>query len=131
MAIDTLSSLHPKFSLPVYTKITYERRNDYEVGNIYEIRVEDTDRADKPPYNYIHEAILISKRKIDIGDISDILLAFDTLTRSRDEAIDKLPDKEDMILLIFLRIDMAKRMVMKGYEGLETEMLKDMMETEQ
>lgn len=131
MAIDTLSSLHPKFSLPVYTKITYERRNDYEVGNIYKIRVEDTDRADKPPYNYIHEAILISKRKIDIGDISDILLAFDTLTRSRDEAIDKLPDKEDMILLIFLRIDMAKRMVMKGYEGLETEMLKDMMETEQ
>lgn len=132
MPIDTISQWHPKFALPVYTKIVWENMNDYTVGDIYEMRMEDEENADdRAPFNYVHEAMLICKRRINIGDTNDMLLAFDLLTRSREEAMEKLVYREgEMLLLVFLRVDMAKKMVENGLDALDKDILVRSLEAE-
>lgn len=113
---------HPKMSLPVYTKVTDPRYNDYTVGEVYEMRIEDSDRAEhrniSGPYNWLHKALLISKRECKFGELEDVLLAFDAKTKSRSEAVERLspsditwPDDKDVCLLVFLRMDTAKEFV--------------------
>lgn len=136
MPLHHMSSLHPKYALPVYTEIIDSRINVYEIGEVYEVIIEDPDRAmergQEPPYNYAHKAILIDKRDIDLDKESDLLLAFDLLTRSRNEAMEKLiGDKQQMVLLVFLRIDKAKGIVTDGLEAVHKDMTKESLEPEQ
>lgn len=122
MAIDTFSMYHPKMSLPVYTKVTDPRHNDYQIGNVYEMRIDDEARAKKRnikgPHNWLHEALLIAKRDCKFGELEDVILAFDAKTKSREEAIERIspdiatwPDDKEVCLLIFLRVDKAKEFV--------------------
>lgn len=122
MAIDTISSLHPKLALPLYTKITHPRMNDYKVGEVYEMRLNDPERArergQKGPLHYVHECMLLSMQQMDIEQVPDILLAFDQLTTSRSEALDSIPDDNgEVVILIFLRLDVAKGIVTDGIEA--------------
>lgn len=136
MPLEHIDQWHPKFSLPVYTKITDKRFNEHTVGAVYEMVMEDPERAvergQKPPYNYTHKALLLCKRDIDLKSSNDILIAFDTLTKSRSEAMDKIIGKDEyMEVLVFLRLDMAKRIVTNGLDGLNKDILRQSMEAEQ
>lgn len=125
MAIDTLRGYVPKLALPLYTRITREHQNDYEVGKKYSMRVDDEQRQQekggKGPYNYTHEAILVAKEHMTLDEIPDILLAFEAHTSSRSEAIDWLSpsegsydDEEELVVLLFLRLDKAVEWVRSG-----------------
>lgn len=126
MAIDTIHMLHPKLALPVYTKIIGPRFNSYTVGNIYEMRLSDEERAkergQKPPFNYVHDSLLIAKEKMALEDVPDILLAFDKNTQMKDEAMNATFDnKGEVLVLVFLRLDKAKDFVMEGLEAVHKE----------
>lgn len=130
MAIDTIEQWHPKLALPLYTKITDPRQNDYTVGQVYEMRILDPDRArdrdQKGPYNYVHEAMLISMTTMDLEQVPDILLGFDQLTRSRSDALDSITDNNgEIVMLIFLRLDVAKGIVTDGLETVHKTMSKE------
>lgn len=133
MAIDTISQMHPKLALPVYTEIVSPQSNTYEVGEIYDRRIEDSERAmerdQEGPYNYIHDALLISKRKINIDEVPNILLAFDKDTEYRNEALEKIHTVNgEVLILVFLRIDKAKGMVLEGLESVHKNMRKESVE---
>lgn len=130
MAIESVARWHPKLALPLYTKITHPRRNDYQIGTVYEVRIEDPDRAKErgqhPPFNYIHESLLIHKEEMDLDDIPDILLAFDTGERSRESAYDSIiHDDGRVVFLVFLRLDKAKGVVTDGLEAVHKELTKE------
>lgn len=122
MAIETISAYVPKYALPLYTRITFPNHNDYDVGEKYDIRVEDEERqkekGGKGPYNYTHESLLIAKEEVRFGAVWDILLAFDGHSKSKEEAIERifpegqLPDDDtQVVILIFLRLDRVKEWV--------------------
>jgi len=133
MAIDTLSQRHPKHALPLYTKIAHPKANTYTVGEVYEMRVSDPERArerdQRGPMNYVHEAMLLSMQKMNIEQVPDILLAFDQLTTSRSEALDSITDYNgEVVILIFLRLDVAKGIVTDGLETVHKTFTKESME---
>lgn len=130
MPIDELSKYWPKIKLPLYTKITDPRFNDFTVGEEYDIRIEDPDRVEEKdgsgPYNYIHECILIAKEKLTISELPGLVLAFDAHSRNKNKALKRIsPDNEkwdndkEIVLLIFLRKDAVKEYVTSDIEVLE------------
>lgn len=140
MAIETVQWYHPKHKLPVYTRITGAGQNSYELGDTYEIRIEDNERAsekgDKPPYNYTHEAILVGEWSVKLSDVPNILLAFDANTDSRKDALKRVvpgsppyPDDKEMLVLTFLRTDAAKEFVMNGPESIPDDFNKEVTES--
>lgn len=130
MPIDELINYWPKTKLPIYTKITDPRYNDFEIANEYEMRIDDAQRVEQKgesgPYNYIHECILIAKEETTLGKLPALLLAFDVHTRNKEEALKRLSpgdehwtDDTEVVLLVFLRKDIAKKFVMSDMEVLE------------
>lgn len=130
MAIDTLRSYGPKLALPLYTRITRERVNDYKVGKKYEMRIEDPERQEEKggrgPYNYTHPALLVGKEEYLFGEVPDVLLAFDAHTTSRSEAKDWLSpsdpgyeDDTEVVVLFFLRLDETEEWVKGDGERIE------------
>lgn len=139
MAIETISWYHPKHKLPLYTRVTTPGQNSYSVGDTYEIRIEDTERAeqtgDEPPYNYTHEAILVGEWSVKLSDVPGMLLAFDANTSSREEALDRVvpgskpyPDDKEMLVLTFLRKDAAQDFVLNEAESIPDEFNKEAVE---
>lgn len=140
MAIETLQAYNPKHTLPIYTKITRDRQNDYRVGDEYEMRVEDPDRAEekdgRPPFNYTHEAVLVAKEETELGEIPPALMAFDAHTKSRSEAVDRISigsnkwgKDEEVVLLIFARTDKIQEFVTSEMEVIDPELSKEDYET--
>lgn len=132
MPIDELINYWPKTKLPVYTKIADPKYNDFQIGHEYEMRIEDPKRVeekgDSGPYNYVHECILIAKEEMKLGKLPGLLLAFDTHTQEKEKALKRLSpgeelwnDDTDIVLLIFLRKDIAKEFVLSDMETLEGE----------
>lgn len=130
MPIDELTKYWPKIKLPVYTKITDPRYNDFTVGDTYEMRIEDSQRVEEHgetgPYNYVHECILIAKEEKKIKDIHPLLLAFDVHTSSRQEALKRLSsdeqswdDEREVEMLVLLRKDAVKEFVTSDMDVLE------------
>lgn len=130
MGIDGVSAYIPKHTLPIYTKITDPKFNDYSIGEKYKMRVEDQKRQDEKgetgSFNYTHEAILISKEEMKFEDVPGILIAFDGHSRDAEEAIDTICPGEgswdgdkDVVMLIFLRVDKAKEWIMSDAEVIE------------
>lgn len=127
MSIDTLPQWNPKYALPIYTRITHPRRNDYRVGEVYQMRIEDPERArelgQKPPFVYLHEAMLVSMQTMNIDQVPDIILAFDQNTSSKSNALDSIiTDDGEIVMLIFLRLDKAKGLVTDGLEAVHQNM---------
>lgn len=129
----------PYHALPIYLKITPVEFNDYKVGGEYEIRYEDEVsnnlKDEEGPFNYAHEALLISKQEMEFGDVNPILIAFLGNSRNAEEALEEVcargePYDDDRMVnvLTFLRIDKAKEFVIEGYEKLETPIKKEMFE---
>lgn len=129
MAIDSMKSYYPKLALPVYTKITDPKMNEYEIGEKYDIRIRDSERQEEKGgegvYNYIHEALLVAKRETTFGELEDILIAFDAHTPSRETAIQRMfpspedvDDDKEVILAVFLRLDMVKEFVEDGPDAI-------------
>lgn len=132
MPIDELVKYWPKIKLPVYTKITDPKYNDFDVGNEYRMRIEDPERLEEKdesgPYNYIHECILIAKEETQLSELSNLLIAFDAHTRDRDNALYRLGsdnetwgDDKNVVLLVFLRKDAAKEFITSDIEILEAQ----------
>lgn len=129
MPIDELIHYLPKIKLPIYTKVTDPRYNDFEIGNVYEMRIDDPERVEKKgesgPYNYIHDCILIAKEETTLGKIPALLLAFDTHSRNKKNALQRLSSEElwaddkEVVLLVFLRKDVTKEFVMSDMEMIE------------
>lgn len=117
MGIDSTLAYWPSMQLPVYTKITDPKFNNYTLGETYEIRIEDGDRAEEGPYNYVHDAILIGKWKCKLDEIPDILLALTFYTKSKNEALNNLEISGDnVVVLCFMRNDKVKEFIGKEYE---------------
>lgn len=138
MPVETINAYNPKHKLPVYTKITDSRFNDYKVGNTYKVRIQDPEEGDeKEPYNYVHEAILIAKRTVKFGDIEDMLLAFDSNKAKKSEAKKQIiPEKAEwsddtqVLVCVFLRKDMVQEFVTSEMEVIEPEFSKDKINNE-
>lgn len=135
MSKDTIAYPGPKHCLPVYTAIKHPMHNDYSLGEVYEMNIEEPDRAkdrgQKPPYNHVHDSLLIAKRRCKVEDIDDILLAFDKDTRDKDEAVERIHSHDgEAVILVFLRLDKAKGMVTEGLEAVHETMTKEDIETE-
>lgn len=89
-----------------------------EVGEVYEVKVEDSEGSDRGPYNEVHEAELIAERSMEWRQVSPLLLAYQGFSKSKSEAIERIcpngeepePDRE-VSLLVFLRLDKAKEFV--------------------
>lgn len=133
MPIETMSGYYPKMALPLYTKITDPKYNTFDVGEVYDMRVEDVRRSKEKeegaPFNYTHQSLLVAKRELNVGEVEGPLLAFDTHTTDPREAGDRLvpgdtPIDRDLVLLVFLRLDMAEKFV-EDYEAVFTEKMKD------
>lgn len=115
--------------LPLYTQIDDPRFNTYDVGEVYQIRIEDEERADETdqdgPFNYVHDALLVAKQEMKLGDLPGPLLGFDLNAQSASEAEDRYPpggtdDNRDVVLLVYLRLDKAKEFVSQNpMESLE------------
>jgi hypothetical protein len=140
MAIETIEWYHPKHKLPIYTRIVPPEQNSYEVGDTYEIRIEDPKRAeekgDKRPYNYTHEAILIGVWSLTVSEIPGMLLALDANTSSRQEALNRTvpgsepyPEDREMAVLTFLRKDAAKEFVLNEEESIPDKFNKEVTES--
>ena len=129
MAIETIQDYNQKYQLPVYTEVALPEHNDYELGEKYDIRVEDSERqkekGGKGPYNYIHESILIAKRRCLFGELEDVTLAFNARTQSRNEAVkdlspgEPLEDDREVVLLVFLRLDKVEGWVMGDFTPID------------
>lgn len=130
MPIETVERYTPKHKLPIYTKIGLPGHNDWEVGERYNVRVEDPkrreERGDTGPYNPLHEAVLIAKEQMVYGDLSRILFGFDSHTTSKSEAEERVfpnPDDvdedTDIVLLVFMRLDKVKEFVSSGMDVIE------------
>lgn len=131
---------HPKHKLPLYTRVTTPQQNSYKVGDEYEIRIEDSERAsekgEKPPYNYTHEAILVGEWSVKLSDVPNILLAFDANTKSRKDALKRIvpgnppyPDDKNLVILTFLRKDTTKDFVVEGGDSIPDDFNKEMTES--
>ena len=140
MGIETVQWYHPKHKLPLYTRVTSPNQNSYECGETYEIRIEDENRAtekgDKPPYNYTHEAILVGEWSVKLSELPAELLAFDTNTTSKREALQRLlsdeppyPSDKKMVVLTFLRKDKVQEFVKSGAESIPDDFNKRVTET--
>lgn len=125
MPIDHMNRYYPKLALPLYTKIADPKMNEYNVGEKYDIRLEDRERQHERggtgPFNYIHEALLIMKEETTWGEIDDIVIAFDSHSVKRSEAekrlfphLEKVEDDYGVEFCIFLRLDMVKDFVEEG-----------------
>lgn len=129
MPIEEITGYYPKMALPLYTRIADPKHNQYDVGEVYDIRVEDHERAKETgqdgPFNYVHEAILVAKEEMEVGEIPGPLLAFDLHTAEPSKVDERLPPGDsnkgrELIILVFLRLDMAKEFV-KDYEAIFVE----------
>jgi hypothetical protein len=127
MPIDTHSGYYPLMKFPMYAKVTKPEMNDYEVGNEYEMRIEDPERTEEKresgPYNWVHDALLIAKENRRWGDVSDIEIALFGHSRDREEAVRRIcvgdeeyEDDEGVVILVFIRVDKAKEIVMEDVE---------------
>jgi len=121
MPTDSSREYFPKLKLPLYTQITDPLRNAYDVGEVYEIRIEDPDRAEETdqdgPFNYVHKALLVAKEETTLGEIPGPLFAFDLNVKSPSEVEERYPpggtgDDRQVAVLVFLRLDKAKEFVM-------------------
>lgn len=118
MAIATFNSYYPYMTLPVYMRLEYSDHHNREVGSMYEITVEDEDRAGEGPYNGVHEAELVAEREMRWREVSSLLLAYQGFARSKEKAIERIcPNGEEpegdrkVTLLVFLRADKVKESV--------------------
>lgn len=120
MAIDTEREYNPVLDHPLYTKIVPDDQNEYELWEEYEIRVPDEERGDDGPYNYVFDAILVGIEKAKWGEIPPLLKGYTTDTRDAQEAIEKIhpfgadgsfEDDDELVVLIFLRIDQTKEFI--------------------
>lgn len=141
MAIDTVSMYHPAMKFPLWMKITTTHQNSYDLGNEYEIRIEDAernrDKGGSGPYNYIHEAVLVGKWQTEVGDIHPIVLGFCGNTQSQKEAIQSiqgssrgLDSSSKVYVLTFLRKDIAKEMILEGPDIIPNEFGKEEVESD-
>lgn len=128
MAIDTVQLYNPKMTLPIYTQIALPKHNDYTVGDKYDMRIMDKerqqDKGGSGDYSYIHECLLIAKRKCTWGDLPDILKAFDGKAREKKLVHGHThpltgtmwEDEDDLIFLVYLRLDKAKEFILNDDE---------------
>jgi len=130
MPIETVQRYNPKHKLPLYTQISLPGHNDWNVGERYNIRVEDPDRQQEKggmgAYNHLHESVLVCKEHMKYGDLSRILFGFDANTTSKSEAEertfpkpDEVDEDTDIVLLVFMRLDKVKEFVSSGLEAIE------------
>lgn len=129
MPIEGITGYYPKMALPLYTRITDPRHNQYDVGDVYDIRVEDEKRAKETgqdgPFNYIHKALLVAKQEMKLGDVPGPVWAFDLHTDDPTKLTDRVPgdtsDKDrELVILVFLRLDVAEKFV-EDYETIFAE----------
>ena len=122
MAIDTLYQYIPTYTLPMYTKIAKPRQNDYRVGEVYEMRIEDESRTQhkgqQNPYNYVHEALLVSRQDMRYGDVHPLVIALSGYSQSRSDAESVIQpsgggwDSDDEVsVLVFMRHDAVKKFI--------------------
>lgn len=131
MVIETVRDWNQKLQLPVYTRISTPKQNDYTVGEKYDIRVEDKERQSelggKGPFRYAHECLLIAKEEYPLAEVPDELLAFDADKASKSEAVAEVmaaSDYEDsdlVVVLVFLRLDKTKDWVLKEFTPIDPE----------
>jgi len=129
MGLYLIDNYEPKMSLPIYPVITFPERQDWTVGDSYQIKVEDVDRSlervDDKPFNPLHEAVLLSEEVKELRSVNPILLALDANTSVKSKAIERIspsdkkysPEKEVSVLL-FLRKDATIDFVEDQYEGI-------------
>lgn len=129
MGLFLVDDYEPKMSLPMYSVITFPKRQDWEVGDTYEIKVEDGDRAeervDDKPFNPTHEAILIGQEEMKLRSVPPVVLAFDANTSVKGKAIERISsgggkysEDRDVVVLSFVRKDAAISFVQEEYEGI-------------
>jgi len=129
MGLYLLDDYEPKMSLPMYSVITFPKRQDWKVGNTYEMKVEDGKRAesrsDEGLFNPMHEAILIGHEVMPLRSVPPVVLALDANTNVKSEAIERISTGEDkysedkeVVVLSFVRKDTAISFVQEEYEGI-------------
>lgn len=121
MPIDTVRYYNPTMKEPVYVKITTPRQNTYDVFKEYRIRIADEEDGDEGPYNYIHEAVLISKEECEWNKVPDLLKGYVANTRDPNTALARIHPKgedgsfdndDEVVILVFLRKDKAKDLIL-------------------
>lgn len=140
MAIDTVSMYHPGMKFPLWLKVSTPKQNDYKEGETYEIRIEDSDRAEEQEggntFNYTHEAILVGKWERKLDEVPREVLGYaanaDTWGKTKERlfphvsGVNDLP--ETVLVLCFLRIDRAMELVMEGPECIPNDFNKEVIE---
>lgn len=141
MAIETVKWYHPQMRLPLWAKLEVKERNLYKVGKTYDIRVKDIQRQEEQggegPYNYTHQSVLVAKREVKYGDIDPVMLALLGNHKNPEEVKDRLSlgidgdiEDEELVLLIFMRIDKAKEMVVSDDEIIVGSFVKEEVEAD-
>ena len=139
MAIDTLKHYHPLHQYPVYLKLVPPRQNAYDVGEKYDMRLEDPERQEEKggdgAFNYAHEALLVSVEEYKFGDVPNMLIALLGNSKSRTEALGNVcigdepyPEDEEVLLLTFLRLDKVKEFVENDKDIIPPQMSKKSIE---
>lgn len=136
MPIDRLEAYRPHHALPLYIKITDPKFNQYDVGTVYDIQVEDTERAREsdqdPPFNDVHKSLLVAKRELKFKDLHPLIMAFETNSRDTELAMDRIvgkgiqpEDDDNIVMLIYLRIDKTKDFIVEGGDAIKREFEKE------
>lgn len=136
MPIETISSYIPKYKLPVFTRIVDEKVNDYTVGETYEFRIEDGDRAEEADeqktFSWPFEAILVGKERMEFGQVDNMVLAFNGHSVSRSEAIENIcpgtnrwDDDKEVAVLTFANVESIKDWVQSDAEVIEPPLVKE------
>lgn len=111
-----------QFHLPIYLKtVSSNSRSEWKIGETYDV----SNGLGKPAETFM----LISSIRVDnVSQIPDVLMAYITEEREKDEAIRLIEDKvstvEEIVILVMLRIDSAKDFVINGIESIDSESYK-------